>query len=35
MFYVQIVLENEDLHPVKTNALFKKPFLSNVSLTPF
>jgi hypothetical protein len=29
---VQIVLENRDLHAIKTNSLFKKPSLSNVSL---
>jgi hypothetical protein len=27
-----MVLENGDFHPIKTNALFKKPYLSNVSL---
>jgi hypothetical protein len=32
---VQIVLENGDLHPIKTNALFKKPYISNVFLVAF
>jgi hypothetical protein len=32
---VQSVLENGDLHPIKTNALFKKPCVSNVSLVDF
>jgi hypothetical protein len=32
---VQIVLENGDLHPIKTKALFQKPYLSNVSLVAF
>jgi hypothetical protein len=35
MFCVQIVLENGDLHPISTNTLFKKPYLSNVSLVFF
>jgi hypothetical protein len=32
---VQIVLEKGGLHPIKTNALVKKPYLSNVSLVAF
>jgi hypothetical protein len=35
MFCVQIVLENGDLHPIKINVLFKKTYLSNVSLLVF
>jgi hypothetical protein len=32
---IQIILDNGDFHPIKTNALFKKPYLSNVSLVAF
>jgi hypothetical protein len=35
MSCVQIVLENGDHHPTKANALFKKPYLSNVFLVAF
>jgi hypothetical protein len=35
MPHVQIDLENVDLHPIKTDAHFKDPYLSNISLVAF